>query len=103
MEIGEFMEVAVLMGYYKNLLSDRQMEYMVKHFEEDYSLSEIAKEYEVSRQAVHDNIKRGIIVLKEYEGLLKFRERDNKIRERLSNLARNYNVDELNAIIEEYY
>ena len=44
MELDEFLEVSILLGYYQNLLSDRQREYMVKHFELDYSLSEIAKE-----------------------------------------------------------
>ena len=47
MELNEFLEVSILFGYYKNLLSDKQKEYMEKHFELDYSLSEIAKEYEV--------------------------------------------------------
>ena len=67
MELSEFLEVSTLLDYYKNLLSDKQREYLVNHFEEDLSLSEIAKNNNVSRQAVYDNIKRGIKLLKEYE------------------------------------
>ena len=61
MELSEFLEVSTLLDYYKNLLSDKQREYLVNHFEEDLSLSEIAKNNNVSRQAVYDNIKRGIV------------------------------------------
>ena len=72
MELDEFLEVSTLLDYYKNLLSDKQREYLINHFEEDLSLSEIAKNNNVSRQAVYDNIKRGIKLLKDYEERLGF-------------------------------
>ena len=56
MELDEFLEVSTLLDYYRNLLSDKQKEYLINHFEEDLSLSEIAKNNGVSRQAVYDNI-----------------------------------------------
>ena len=62
MELDEFLEVSTLLDYYKNLLSDKQREYLINHFEEDLSLSEIAKNNNVSRQAVYDNIKRDQII-----------------------------------------
>ena len=43
MELDEFLEVSTLLDYYKNLLSDKQREYLINHFEDDLSLSEIAK------------------------------------------------------------
>ena len=55
MELDEFLEVSTLLDYYKNLLSDKQREYLINHFEDDLSLSEIAKNNDVSRQAVYDN------------------------------------------------
>ena len=99
MELDEFLEVSILLGYYQNLLSDRQKEYMVKHFEEDLSLSEIAKEYDISRQAVYDNIRRGIKILKEYEEKLSLYERDKRIIEELKKLKENYNAEKLDEII----
>ena len=72
MELDEFLEVSTLLDYYKNLLSDKQREYLINHFEDDLSLSEIAKNNDVSRQAVYDNIKRGIKLLKDYEEKLGF-------------------------------
>lgn len=99
MELDEFLEVSILLGYYQNLLSDRQKEYMVKHFEEDLSLSEIAKEYDISRQAVYDNIRRGIKILREYEEKLSLYQRDKRIIEELKKLKENYNAEKLDEII----
>ena len=86
MELSEFLEVSTLLDYYKNLLSDKQREYLVNHFEEDLSLSEIAKNNNVSRQAVYDNIKRGIKLLKEYEEKLGFYEKDIELYGKLKEL-----------------
>ena len=43
MELEEVLEVSVLLNYYKNLLTDKQKDYLIEHLEEDMSLSEIAK------------------------------------------------------------
>ena len=52
---------------------------MELYYLDDWSLGEIAEEFEVSRQAVYDNIKRTENMLEEYEGKLnlfaKFQER----------------------------
>lgn len=99
MELKEFMDTSILLGYYKNLLSDKQKEYMIKHFELDYSLSEIAKESDVSRQAVYDNIRRGIKILKDYEKKLGLYERDKKILKELKLLRKELSLEKLDEII----
>lgn len=57
---------------------------MSLYYLDDYSLGEIAEEYDVSRQAVYDNIKRTEAMLEEYEEKLllfqKFQERSRLIR-----------------------
>ena len=40
---------------------------MELYYADDFSLGEIAEEYEVSRQAVYDNIKRTSKILEDYE------------------------------------
>ncbi len=64
---------------------------MSLYYLDDYSLGEIAEEYEVSRQAVYDNIKRTEAMLEEYEGKLsllqKFQERTEIIK-RLKNILK---------------
>lgn len=102
MELKEFFEVSVLMSYYKNLLSDKQRIYMIEHFEEDYSLSEIASKHNVSRQAIYDNIKRGIHLLKEYEEKIGMNKREIKIKEILLDLRKDFNIKNLDKIISSF-
>lgn len=103
MELDEFLEVSTLLDCYRNLLSDKQKEYLINHFEEDLSLSEIAKNNGVSRQAVYDNIKRGIKQLREYEEKLGFHKRDRKIYEELLELKADFKVEKLDEIIERLF
>ncbi len=103
MELDEFLEVSTLLDYYKNLLSDKQREYLINHFEEDLSLSEIAKNNDVSRQAVYDNIKRGIKLLKDYEEKLGFHEREKQVYQELLELKKDFKIANLNDIIEKLF
>jgi uncharacterized protein len=68
-----------LYDFYQTLLTPKQQSYMSLYYLDDYSLGEIAEEYDVSRQAVYDNIKRTETMLEEYEEKLllfqKFQER----------------------------
>ncbi|WP_163101471.1 putative DNA-binding protein [Peribacillus alkalitolerans] len=72
-----------LYDFYQSLLTEKQKSYMSLYYLDDYSLGEIADEYEVSRQAVYDNIKRTEAMLEEYEAKLllfeKFQQRNNLI------------------------
>ncbi|WP_108669725.1 putative DNA-binding protein [Peribacillus acanthi] len=72
-----------LYDFYQSLLTEKQKSYMSLYYLDDYSLGEIADEYDVSRQAVYDNIKRTEAMLEEYEAKLllfeKFQQRNNLI------------------------
>lgn len=103
MELDEFLEVSTLLDYYKNLLSDKQREYLINHFEDDLSLSEIAKNNDVSRQAVYDNIKRGIKLLKDYEEKLGFHEKEKQVYQELLELKKDFKKEKLNDIIEKLF
>ncbi len=59
--------IVMLMDYYGNLLTPKQLEYMQFYYEEDLSLAEIAEEFNISRNAVFDQIKRATAMLEEYE------------------------------------
>ncbi len=74
-----------LYDFYNSLLTPKQQSYMSLYYLDDYSLGEIAEEYEISRQAVYDNIKRTEAMLEEYEEKLrlfeKFQERTNLLNQ----------------------
>lgn len=75
--VESFNEVILLLDFYGGLLTDKQRRIMSYHYEEDMSLSEISEELKISRQAVHDVIKRSEKVLKGYEKELGLVERFN--------------------------
>lgn len=60
-------EISMLYDFYEPLLTDRQREIMRLYFEDDYSLGEIGDNMNISRQAVHDTIKKAEKSLHEYE------------------------------------
>lgn len=64
-----------LLDFYQALLTPKQRSYMELYYLEDYSLGEISDTFEVSRQAVYDNIKRTEKMLESYEERLKLYEK----------------------------
>lgn len=57
----------MLFDFFGDLLTERQQEFFDLYYNEDLSLSEIAEQTGVSRQAVHDNLHRAEATLREYE------------------------------------
>ena len=100
MILDEFVEIANLLEIYSSLLREKQKEYLEDHFENDLSLSEIAKNNNVSRQAIYDNIKRGVALLYDYESKLRFYQMKKNIRKELINLKENYTKEKLEQVIE---
>ena len=56
-----------LFDFYQALLTEKQRNYLQMFYLEDYSLSEIADTFNVSRQAVYDNIRRTGDLVEDYE------------------------------------
>jgi uncharacterized protein len=78
-----------LYDFYQALLTPKQRSYMSLYYLDDYSLGEIAEQYEVSRQAVYDNIKRTEAMLEEYEKKLSLFQKFQK-RNQLMNQLKDY-------------
>ncbi|MFZ5814841.1 MAG: YlxM family DNA-binding protein [Bacillota bacterium] len=78
--------IALLYDFYGPLLTPRQRELIQAYYLEDLSLAEIAGGDGVSRQAVHDLIKRSEAALQEYEERLGFVREYQQRQERLSRL-----------------
>ncbi|WP_293719251.1 YlxM family DNA-binding protein [uncultured Phascolarctobacterium sp.] len=66
-----------LFDAYGSLLTEKQQKCLELYFYDDLSLAEIADELEVSRQAIHDLIKRVEHILERYESKLALLARDD--------------------------
>ena len=63
-------ELIELYDLYFELLTDKQKEYFEEYYFDDLSIGEIAINHEVSRNAVHDQLKKTIKNLEDYEAKL---------------------------------
>jgi len=59
--------MALLADFYGPLLTEKQRNVWDLHYQQDLSLAEIAEVEQISRQAVHDLLKRTERILNEYE------------------------------------
>ena len=64
---------------YGELLTDKQKEYFLDYYFDNLTLSEIADNNSVSRNAIHKQLKEAENKLKEYESKLKLYEKKEKI------------------------
>ncbi|MEI5906146.1 putative DNA-binding protein [Bacillus spongiae] len=84
-----------LYDFYSSLLTPKQQSYMSLYYLDDFSLGEIAGEYEVSRQAVYDNIKRTEAMLEEYEEKLKLFEKFQQRSKLIQQLKKDLETDDV--------
>src|SRR5699024_10485755 len=81
--------MTILFSYYQSLLTNKQQQMLSLYYEEDYSLGEIAEHYQISRQAVHDTIKRSEKALEQYEANLGLLKKRNQLEVLLDELLLN--------------
>ncbi len=85
-------EISMLWQIYGKLLTEKQYEYIDYYYNNDLSLSEIAENDSITRQAVRDIIKKGERKLFEYEEKLLFMKKtinqEQKIQRVLWNLTK---------------
>ena len=92
-----------LYDLYGELLTDKQKEYFENYYFNNFSLSEMAENYDVSRNAVFDQIKKVINILEEYEEKLKVFNKSVKIEEFATKLDADLSLELLSIIKEWYY
>ena len=79
----EKVKISILCDLYGNLLTKKQQELIIDYYNNDLSLSEIAENNNITRQAVRDIIKKGEKKLLDYEQKLKFMEKTLKQEKKL--------------------
>ncbi|WP_371368911.1 hypothetical protein SRRS_23030 [Sporomusa rhizae] len=65
--LNKVLRIGQLYDFYNALLTEKQRDCLNMHYLQDLSLAEIAEEFGVSRQAVHDILRRAEQTLEEYE------------------------------------
>ncbi|MGE5473107.1 MAG: YlxM family DNA-binding protein [Ignavibacteriales bacterium] len=84
-------EICLLLDFYGQLLTPRQEEIMNMYYNNDLSLGEIAENLGITRQGVHDNIRRSENTLIEMEERLslvkKFKDNKAKVKTVLERIS----------------
>ena len=100
-------QISILCELYGKLLTEKQCEFINDYYNNDLSLSEIAENNNITRQAVRDMIKKGEKKLFEYEEKLEFMKRtlnqENKIKKVLLELTKiqtNYSDEQVANVLE---
>lgn len=108
--MDKILEQTLLYDFYGELLTDHQKQIYEDVVLNDYSFSEVAEEKGISRQGVHDLIKRCNKILQEYESKLHLVEKFVTIKEQIEEIEKSLReteepdkealVRQLNGILE---
>ncbi len=87
---SENIKVSMLLDFYGQLLTQKALEIMELYYNEDISFSEISENIGITRQAVHDTVKRSVAALENYESKLmlvnRFLNREKNIMDALNDI-----------------
>jgi predicted DNA-binding protein YlxM (UPF0122 family) len=81
------LNISILLDFYGDILTDRQSEMLGLYYNEDYSLSEIAEKFSISRQGVRSVLKKGETILKDMENKLHLASRFTQMLEKSAQIA----------------
>ena len=79
-------KISILLDIYGKMLTEKQYSLLDDYYNNDLSLSEIAENEEITRQAVRDNLKKGENNLFEYEEKLGFMKKTLEQEEKINDI-----------------
>lgn len=102
--------LSMLFDFYGELLTDNQKKILDDFLNSDFTISEIAINKNISRQSIHDTIKRSEMILVEFEEKLQLVKKFSYVKEEIlkaKNLLKEKDINsskqELNQIIENLF
>ncbi len=93
----ELVYYTMLYDIYGSLLTEKQKEYFEEYYFKNLSLSELASKYNISRNAIHKQLKETLKRLDNYESNLKLALKN----EMLENIITNVSDEELKRKLQE--
>ena len=105
--MDEKVKISILCELYGKILTEKQEEFIEDYYNNDLSLSEIAENNNITRQAVRDIIKKGEKKLFEYEEKLHFMKRTlnqekriEKVLSELTKIQKDYSDEQIASVLE---
>ena len=99
----EKVEISILLEIYGKLLTEKQYQFMNDYYNNDLSLSEIAENESITRQAVMRIIQKSKNKLKEYEQKLQIMKKQEEIKKNIEILKKdiksNKNLDKIENLL----
>lgn len=80
--VGHMIRMSLLLDAYGALLTQKQRQFMQLHYEQDLSFGELAREFGISRQAVHDSVKHAERTLENLESKLNLLDQSPRMEDR---------------------
>lgn len=95
------LEIIELYDLYQALLTDKQKEYLEAYYFDNYSISEISENLNVSRNAVHDQLKKTVKKLYDFEEKLNLKNLEVKRNEVINKLIDINKDEEISNLLQE--
>lgn len=94
-------KISMLLEIYGKMLTDKQADTVELYYNQNLSLSEIADEVNITRQAVRKSLIEAEKNLFEYEEKLKFLERNIQRKEKIDEILKMIEDEKIARLIEE--
>ena len=108
MELENSVKISILLEIYGKLLTPKQFELLDDYYNNDLSLSEIAENENITRQAVRDNLKKGERKLFDYEEKLEIMKKKKMQEEQIAiilseicSLTKSSTDEEVELVLED--
>ena len=101
MVLEDNLKYSLLTELYKNLLTQKQQKLLKDFLDNNLSISELASEYNSSRQAVNDLLKRTFKVLDDYEAKLNLLSKLEQIKQQVNCAIKLLDANNKNKVKEK--
>ena len=93
-------KLIILFDYYGELLSDSQKNYFIDYYFHNLTLSEIAENNNVSKNAVSKDLKLACSKLEDFDSKLKLIDKDKKIIKAIKDTNNEELLEKINKILD---